>query len=564
MNRLGAVISQDRDAPPEARRRAATLVAIGLSALLLLLAFDLSADLPLDDEWLYRWPLQRLVEGHGFHLWPGVVPFALPQYVILLPAAALHLAPRLWRLAVLPFLALAGIATARAAGELGASRRPAAVAGVALALSPLTLSIATGLMSDVFYLGLLMAGAWAMLRFLARGEGGWWLVAAVAAGTLERQNAAGLPVALAVGLLARPWPAAQPGDPGAGTKTAGRRPPARLGGRDATILGATIAVAAAGIAAPYLTGLATYPMRHTLNGMTWGQAAIDLTGTLLSLPPTLGLVALPLAWGLLRDGDGPIGGSRWTLAPAALATAALVGSIFFAAGSPVSAFPGPRLTPQGLGPIHHLAGKPELLPRPLYVALELLATASYLVILVRRRGVWVPRALGPAGIALVTLAATQLLPLILAGPNDRYELAVVVPLLPILAAAGPARGPGFERWAIAALAGGVLLYAVGQQDDLAWQAARDRAAAMAIASGIPADRLEAGYERVATSVAVPAEDAGGRFPASVDPTTYCVRGALAGLAFAPTTDPRPGVGYVSIAPARIVIVQRPFAACAPR
>jgi hypothetical protein len=101
------------------------------------------------------------------------------------------------------------------------------------------------------------------------------------------------------------------------------------------------------------------------------------------------------------------------------------------------------------------------------------------------------------------------------------------------------------------LAGGVAFYGLGEQDYQAWQAARERAATQAYARIDPV-ALEAGYEAVAHHAAVPEFLRSGRV--IIDPIDLRPPDPVARLEFAAPGDSRPGSGYSSISPGRVVIV----------
>ena len=77
---------------------------------------------------------------------------------------------QLWRLSVLPFVALLVFFSWRSARSLGAAGWRAALGSLVVALSPLSLQVTTGLMTDIAYLALLMGGGLvcATLAFGAR------------------------------------------------------------------------------------------------------------------------------------------------------------------------------------------------------------------------------------------------------------------------------------------------------------------------------------------------------------------------------------------------------------
>ena len=136
---------------------------------------------------------------------------------------------------------------------------------------------------------------------------------------------------------------------------------------------------------------------------------------------------------------------------------------------------------------------------------------------------------------------------------DRYFFAVAGPLIPVVAAL--AARANYQRaartWAAAAIAAGLLLYVVGEQDYLAWQAARDRAARLAYQT-TPPNQVQAGFEANAVYVELPAYERTGH--ADLFAILGPVRPRIT-LLFAPPNDPRPGVSYWSLAPGRIVLAQ---------
>src|SRR6202022_3465421 len=83
-------------------RRSAVPIAIALLAIAAVAYFDLQTNLTIVDEYARRWTIQRIADGHGLVFW-GSSP-NLVQIASALPLALLHLEPRFWRLAGLPFL----------------------------------------------------------------------------------------------------------------------------------------------------------------------------------------------------------------------------------------------------------------------------------------------------------------------------------------------------------------------------------------------------------------------------------------------------------------------------
>jgi hypothetical protein len=94
---------------------------------------------------------------------------------------------------------------------------------------------------------------------------------------------------------------------------------------------------------------------------------------------------------------------------------------------------------------------------------------------------------------------------------------------------------------------------VGEQDYLAWQAARDRAALLAYQTA-PPDQVQAGFEANAVYVELP------RYERTGQADLFAILGPArpqVTLLFASAADPRPGVSYWSLAPGRIVLARSP-------
>ena len=183
------------------------------------------------------------------------------------------------------------------------------------------------------------------------------------------------------------------------------------------------------------------------------------------------------------------------------------------------------------------------------------AVITFVMLLVVRRRWWNPAAIPPDAVLLVLVSAAQFLPLLVVQVfiYDRYFLPVIAPLVPLVAviATGAARQPAARAWATVALAGGLILYAAGEQDYLAWQGARDRAAHIAYQLA-PRDQVQAGFEANAVYVELPKYERTGRADlfAILGPEHPRIT-----LRFAPASDPATGVSYSSLNPGRIVLAQ---------
>jgi 4-amino-4-deoxy-L-arabinose transferase-like glycosyltransferase len=217
-------------------------------------------------------------------------------------------------------------------------------------------------------------------------------------------------------------------------------------------------------------------------------------------------------------------------------------------------FPGNVLSPLGFTAI--LSGaKPPIFSGLVFRALEIAAVTTFVLLFILRRRCWTPRAVGADALVLVLISASQLLPLLVVNlfVYDRYFLPLIAPLVPLVAvvATRALHQRAARSWAVAAIAAGLALYVVGEQDYLAWQAARDRAALLAYQT-TPAVEVQAGFEANAVYVELPAYQRSGRADlfAILGPTHPRIT-----LLFAAASDPRPGVSYSSLASGRIVLAQ---------
>ncbi len=504
-------------------------LAIALVALVCVAYFDLQTNLSFNDEYARRWTIQRFLDGHGLALWganPGLVQLAAAGLV-----ALSHSEPRFWRLAVLPFIAVAGLFAWKTARRLGADRFWAATAAATVVAGPITLSLATGLMTETVFLGLFLGATWFALRWVLDGKGMAWCVAWAVLATLQRPQGGGLVLGVAAGL----WLASNS---------------RRLKVRDF----AGLAILSLGVIAAYelpnrlFRGVAT-------PGVGPPQSVFKFAFTVanvVSLPVMLGLLLLPFVVGMLarlpveRHRLG-----RMEMIPAAIAFAGLVGSGTMLVALHSDILPGNYLGKWGLGPKLLPGPKVDLFPLPLLLPMELVALVAGLVLLAWRRRVWQARLLGTGGAMLTVFAISQFLPLLwYAGLFDRYFVLVAAPLAPLLAAM-VSRSDWRPRlsaaWAIAFLGVGLVTYVVGQQDYTGWQVARDIAARSAYSQAPPVE-VQAGYEETAEHVWVPAAD---------DPSLPrdLVNNPRIYLVFTGPNDPRPGASYSSLSPGRIIIVR---------
>lgn len=502
-----------------ADRRVALLWALLLVALLAVALFDLQTALPISDEYARRWTIERLVAGHGLVLL-GFSPNLL-QTVEALPLALAGVDPRVWRLVLLPWPLVQGYFSWRLAVRLGASPFWAAVGAVCLTLTPLTLFLLTGFMTEVAFWA-----AWSALAYLAvvavDEDRGWSACTAVVGlAVLQRQQAiAVVPILSAWFLFKRREIRDWRGD-------SRRLAPVWLAGVGA-------------FAVDYFVHLApSAPGGFATPHFTWvGAVAV----TLLNAPTQLGLLLLPFALALLARREAPRR-SVWEWVPAVVCGVALTYQVYVLATQQA-------LIGYGLNPSHPWTDTSPA-PRILQLMAEVGALASAFILFFHRRDLWAPRTLAGARGLLVLMALSQVA--VIVGERvvlDRYFLAVAIPLVPIVAAAA-SRSGGVRHApvvAIGVLVAGLLTFLPAEQDFIAWLQARDLAARRAYAAASPW-QVEAGFEADARYVWLPAkDDPTGALPGFVEsPPRYV-------LLTVPRSDPRPGVEYDSLTPGKVIIV----------
>ena len=500
-------------------------------AIALVAYFDVQTNLTILDEYARRWTIQRLADGQGLVFW-GSSP-NLVQIVASMPLALLHLEPRYWRLAGLPFLAGGGLFSWLIARRLGADAFWAAIAAALVAASPLGLSLATGMMTETAFVALLLAATWFGLRWISDGKGIGWAVLLALLCTLQRQQGVALAAALTAGLFLV-------------------RHKRQIGRHDLVGLGAMwllLLAAVGGVEIAHRLG------PTTLGGDAASYSPVVVVVTAIAYLPILaGLMLLPLLGAMLgRPRDESRLAGRIEMIPVVLAIFSVVFVLLAVAALRAPMFVGYVFGAKGLSDARELT-KPDLLPLPIFVAIEVLTVAMVAVLLVWRRRIWRPSVLGIEGTVLVILAAVQFLGILAHGQVfDRYYVPVLAPLAPLVAAFAGASSPRRwgAVWATATLVGGLALYAVGEQDFEAWLSARDQAAQVAYAQVTP-DQVLAGFEEIATNVWIPAMDD----PTGTKPRSIVSRPRLALISTGPD-DPRPGFSYSSIAPGKIVIVVLP-------
>jgi hypothetical protein len=535
-------------------RRAAPHVplAIGILALLAIAAFDLGPALPFNDDWGMAWSARHLIEKHALVIFPVQSALALVQTVVSWVVLLGHTDQRLLRLSVLPFVVLAAVSAYAMARSLGADRFWSTVAGVTLLATPLYLTSATSYMSDVPYVGLLMASTAAGLRWVKTGDGRWACVVFAALCPFQRQLGVTLPLAITVGLLA----------------ASRRRPFTRRDWMSLAALWAAVGVAAL---LPVITGVAPPTQANrVLNILHVSPARAALP--LVYFPAMLGLVMMPFAGAIVFAAKmpKPIATHRRAdrlllLGLTVVVAAGLADGVFTLLHQGQGFFPGNVWMPQGFTPILD-GSKVSPFPLPVFVLVELLAAATFTILLLLRRDLWRIHDLGPSHVLLLAVSASQLLPLVLLQTTlfDRYYLPVLAPLLPLAAwRATSTRWRPAAAWAIGCLLLGVGLYIVGEQDYQAWQAARSAAAALAFRQ-YPTTSVDAGYEANALAVEIPSYEAsgtilGGLARSAFDPD-YAQFGPLhpiVRLEYAAIGDRRPGVDYHALTSSGRIVLARP-------
>jgi hypothetical protein len=511
------------------------LAVVGLAGagLLALVIFDLSPPLAFNDDWMYAWSVHQLTAGHGLRVFPESSATALVQVVWAAIFSLGHPDQRWLRLSIVPFVIIAAVCAYRLAQWLGAARFWSAVAAASLLTAPLFMGNATSFMSDNFYVGLVMAVALASACWIFKGQWRWLCVTLLVVAPLQRQIGVALVPAVTLGLLLWRRPAWQRSD-------------------TAALLTMWILAAAAAFV-PSLAGISPpgySPLDVSRGGAIFGASLTNVLHAALPLPAAIGLALIPFAMALaLRPASGPRA-NWWSAAPVALGIIGAIGCLVdlreFGMVSP-----GNVLSPLGFTAI--LPGSKPLVFVQTFRLLEVATVATFVLLFILRRAWWTPRAMGPIGTLLLVISASQFLPLLLLHTFifDRYFLPISAPLLPLVAvmASSASRQRVARAWAALALAGGLAFYIVGEQDYLAWQAARDQAARLAYQT-VPARQVMAGFEANGVYVSLP----------DYERTGHDDRFAVTGpahptitLMFASASDPRPGVAYSSIAPGRIIL-----------
>jgi hypothetical protein len=526
----------------------AGLVGLAIASVAFIAMFDLRTDIALHDEFMYRWTVANLMAGHGLKLWPQLLPLSLVQIAIDASLWFAHLDPRWLRLTVLPFVVLTVVALRGSARRLGASDLWALVGACAISCSPLFLSVATGQISDVYYIGLFSTALFLGLRWLQTGRGLVALVVVSGLASLQRQHGFGIALALTLVVVLHP---------------SLRRIPKR---RVAALI--VLTAAAVILVAPFTLGLYATKAGGLISGAVAHPPIGNIAGFFIELGPLMGLVLLPFAAALMRrPSPGAERGRGLDLIPFAIACAGLFGSAGLVVLFGYSIFPGDILGSEGLGPLHNLGGhKVSAFPALLFAALEAVAMVASIILLVRRRRDWPLMGSTPEGAFLLLAAATQALPMYFSHIGDRYFLAVLVPIAPLLAALAsrqwqyrPRMSGGESATAAAAcllVVAGVVIFLLGEDDYINWQVARHRVADSAY-QGVPVNSVDAGYEEVMTRYVLPYYDRHHAFPPGTGGEDMTLIAPRRVLIFAAAGDPRPGLNYGTLARGKIVVIEHP-------
>jgi hypothetical protein len=532
------------DASPAAVRRVgplelpiplavAAVFGLAAAALTALVIFDLSPPLAFNDDWMYAWSVQQLIAGHGLRIFPESTALALPQVLWGAAFSLGHPDPRLLRLSVVPVVALTAWISVVLARRLGADRFWAAIAGTTLPAMPLFMGNATTFMTDNVFTGVVMAVALTSLTWAGDGRRRWLCVALLVVAALERQVGLALIPAVTLGVV--------------------------IGRRQSWVRTDTAALLASWLI-PFATVAAAGRLlvRQPLYAPT-DLFQVHLDHALFPLAGMLGLGLIPFGAALAFRPRTPGRESAWSMSCAALGVLGAIGCLVDLARFGMI-FPGNVFSPLGFTAI--LPGsKPPIFPGPVFQAVEIAAIITFVMLFIVRRRWWTPTAMPRDAVLLLLVSASQFLPLLAVQVfiYDRYFLPVVAPLIPVMAAVGTGalRQPLARSWAALALIGGLAMYVVGEQDYLAWQAARDQAARLAYQS-VPRDQVQAGFEANAVYVELPRYERTGRADlfAILGPSQPAITlrfGSQLDPRLGSRSDPRPVVPYVSLAPGRIVL-----------
>src|SRR2546421_2790865 len=175
---------------------------IGAIAVAAVVVFDLGPALPFNDDWSMAWSAKQFIVNHRLQIFPVQSALGLVQTFVTALLTFGHTDQRLLRLTVVPFILLAAVSSYRIARMLGTRPFWSGIGAVTLLGCPLFLHGATTYMTDVPYVGLLMAATAAGLLWVGRGEATVGCIVWATLCPLQRQLGIIFPLAITVGLLA--------------------------------------------------------------------------------------------------------------------------------------------------------------------------------------------------------------------------------------------------------------------------------------------------------------------------------------------------------------------------
>jgi dolichyl-phosphate-mannose-protein mannosyltransferase len=524
------------DPAASARRLTRSAWIIGAIALVLVVAFDLGPPLAFNDDWGFAWDVRHFNPLH-IHMYPSDSALALVQVTFGWMVTLGHGDLRLLRLSEVAFVLLAMYAVHRLSRRLGADATWSAVSAITVLAFPVFAADATTFMTDVPYVGLLSAAVLGAVRW--RDGARWIAVCVVFAtlATLQRQVGAAMPIAVTLALLLF-----------------------RRDGftrRDAIGLTLLWAGCVAALVVPALGGI-TPPTQGNRLQAALAPTPVYVLSAFMFLPGLVGLGLLPVLPGLAMSAERREPRDRSGLFVFALVLVEI--AVFLVAGGDI--FPGNVFQPRGFTLTTLVPNlKPQLFPTPLFLGLEVGAVATVAFLLRRWRSL-APDTLGWPGVVLLLVGTLQFLPLMLLHyiAYDRYYLPIVVVLLPLAAraASGTRSVLLAGRLSLALVAALAVVYVVGEQDFQAWQVARDQTARLAYQQASPYD-VNAGYEANAVYGEVPWYDSTGQviggtgIPGAGDFSVDGPKAPALVLQYANPDDPRPGYGWSSLAPGKIII-----------
>jgi hypothetical protein len=532
-------------------------IAAAVTGLALLVFFDLGPALALNDDFTFAWSVGRMAHGHGLENLHDFGVLHLPQTIFAYAVTLGHDDARLLRLSALPFVLMTSAAIAAAARRLDASPFWAAVAAATPLTMPISLTVAASFMTDFFYLGLLMMAALFAMEWVSRGNRMLPAIALGISATLERPHGVFLAAALTAA-FAVTW----------------RRSPVRS--RDLLGLAVLWAGCGAAIATPFLLGFTSLQYFHQgpgAGGVDFGILVAPAAG----IPSMTVMVAAPLVLAQTRARSS-LDVLRRPALSIVFAVIVLAWALITIIGSQIVAN---QWTWVGLGAGTVPGHKPAVAFLAIGRIAAILVASLLPLILALRNGIlpgWrgtggnepstarTPVRLEPAVVLLVALGLLHLLPLTVSPPYDRYYLAVIFPVLPVLAReASAVRNDGAARWAVLCMVIGLALFVVGEQDYFAWQEARTVAVRQLSATVDPLT-VNAGYEANAVYGALPSYEAHGTFPIhhvpGENPRDQTIAFLLSGpddpaytLCVVSAAAAGKGVNYWSLAPGKIITVR---------